>query len=314
MGIKLLDGDGLQYIFSKIKSALANKQDKLTLPLSVANGGTGNNSGTSSSATTTEDTTNTLYVVGVTSNATTTLKRDTSVTVKGNTITGNLVGSVTGNVSGSSGSTTGNAATATKLKDGRALKVSLASNDNSTAFDGSADVTNIGVSGTLKIVNGGTGATDLANVTVGAATKATKLSNTSKIGDTDKPVYFGSDGKPTAISSTVGGVKTPVYLSSGTITACSDTVGSATNPVYFSGGTVTACTYSLGATVNEGTSTKLAYYSGAKAISSYSSTVGSYQNPCYISNGVPTAALSITYGTLANRPASANRGDIYIVV
>lgn len=314
MGIKLLDGTGLQYVFSKIKSALANKQDKLTFPLTVAQGGTGNTSGVASYTTTSADTTHDLILVGVTSDATTTLKRDDSITVKGNTITGNLKGDVTGNVSGSSGSTTGNAATATKLRDGRALKVSLASNDNSTAFDGSADVTNIGVSGTLKIVNGGTGATDLANVTVGLATKATKLSNTSKIGDINRPVYFGSDGKPTAISSTVGGVKTPVYLSSGTITACSDTVGSATNPVYFSGGTVTACTYSLSATVNAGTSTKLAYYSGANAISSYGSTVGSYQNPCYISNGVPTAALSITYGTLANRPASANRGDIYIVV
>lgn len=43
-------------------------------------------SGTATSATTTADTSNTLYVVGVTSSATTTLKRDTSVTVKGGAV------------------------------------------------------------------------------------------------------------------------------------------------------------------------------------------------------------------------------------
>jgi len=43
-------------------------------------------SGTATKATTTADTSNTLYVVGVTSSATTTLKRDTSVTVKGGAV------------------------------------------------------------------------------------------------------------------------------------------------------------------------------------------------------------------------------------
>lgn len=43
-------------------------------------------SGTATKATTTADTSNTLYVVGVTSSATTTLKRNTSVTVKGGAV------------------------------------------------------------------------------------------------------------------------------------------------------------------------------------------------------------------------------------
>lgn len=52
-----------------------------------------------------------------------------------------------------------NAATATKLKTARNLKVNLASTANDQ-FDGSGDATAIGVSGTLPIDNGGTGRTD----------------------------------------------------------------------------------------------------------------------------------------------------------
>ena len=52
-----------------------------------------------------------------------------------------------------------NAATATKLKTARNLKVNLASTANAQ-FDGSGDATAIGVSGTLPIANGGTGRTD----------------------------------------------------------------------------------------------------------------------------------------------------------
>jgi len=53
----------------------------------------------------------------------------------------------------------------------------------------------------------------------GTATKATKLTNTSKIGDTNKPVYFTANGTPEAINITAGNATTPVYFSSGTITA-----------------------------------------------------------------------------------------------
>ena len=50
---------------------------------------------------------------------------------------------------------TGSAAT---LTTGRTLKVNLASNSASTAFNGSANISDIGVSGTLSVANGGTGA------------------------------------------------------------------------------------------------------------------------------------------------------------
>ena len=68
--------------------------------------------------------------------------------------------SITGNVSGSSGSCTGNSATATRLATARNLKVNLAST-NAQSFNGSANADSIGVSGILSAGNGGTGKTSL---------------------------------------------------------------------------------------------------------------------------------------------------------
>lgn len=56
----------------------------------------------------------------------------------------------------------GNAGSATKLQTGRTLKVDLASTNASTAFNGTENISDIGVSGTLPIANGGTGATTAA--------------------------------------------------------------------------------------------------------------------------------------------------------
>ena len=55
--------------------------------------------------------------------------------------------------------TTGSAAI---LTTGRTFKVALGSTDVSTAFNGSADITDVGVNGTLGVGNGGTGTTDSA--------------------------------------------------------------------------------------------------------------------------------------------------------
>ena len=45
----------------------------------------------------------------------------------------------------------------------------------------------------------------------GAATSAEKLTNTSKIGDTNKPVYFTANGVPAAISYTIGSMASKTY-------------------------------------------------------------------------------------------------------
>ena len=123
--------------------------------------------------------------------------------LKATKFTGPLTGNVTGNCSGSSGSCTGNAATATT-----ATKLG-------TATVGSA--------------------TKPIYLDAGKAT-----ATTSTVGGTSKPMYLNA-GVMTAISDTVGGVAKPVYLNAGTITACSQTVGSSTGPVYMNAGTITAC-------------------------------------------------------------------------
>lgn len=70
-----------------------------------------------------------------------------------------------------------NVASATKLATGRTLKVNLGSTSASIAFDGTANVSNIGVSGTLPIANGGTGATTAEAVltNLGISATATEL-------------------------------------------------------------------------------------------------------------------------------------------
>ena len=88
-------------------------------------------------------------------------------------ITANLTGNVTGNVSGTSGSTTGNAATATALATAR--------NIGGVSFDGTGNIdlpgvntagsqntsgTAAGLSATLTVASGGTGATSFADKSV----------------------------------------------------------------------------------------------------------------------------------------------------
>ena len=75
----------------------------------------------------------------------------------------------------------GNAATATKLKDARTITVNLGSTTGAS-FNGTANITP-GVSGTLPVANGGTGATSLANVNVGSATKLQTARNINVTGD-----------------------------------------------------------------------------------------------------------------------------------
>ena len=65
------------------------------------------------------------------------------------------------------GALSGNATTATSataLATGRTLKVDLTSTSVSTAFDGSASLTDIGVNGTLPVGNGGTGLTSITTL------------------------------------------------------------------------------------------------------------------------------------------------------
>lgn len=87
--------------------------------------------------------------------------------------------------------------------------------------------------------------------------------------------------------------------------------GSTTQGVYLSGtNTFATMTYSLKSTVNGGTASKLAYYSGANAISAYSSTVGSSHWPTYMNAGVPTKCSSKYHGTCSFKTGSS--GYLYV--
>lgn len=76
-------------------------------------------------------------------------------------------------------SVTGNAATATKLQTARNIQTNLAST-TAASFNGTANITP-GVTGILPVANGGTGQSNLSNVTVG---KATADANGNNISDT----------------------------------------------------------------------------------------------------------------------------------
>ena len=82
---------------------------------------------------------------------------------------------------------TANAVSAAKLNTARALQVTLNSN-NSSLFNGTEDVKNIGVQGILNEVNGGTGKSTLSEVTVGAANKATSDGSGNIITSTYAPI------------------------------------------------------------------------------------------------------------------------------
>jgi hypothetical protein len=93
---------------------------------------------------------------------------------------------ITGSVTGSSGSTTGNAATATALQTSR--------NINGTAFNGTADITVTAAAGTL------TGATLASGVTASSLTSVGTLTSLAVSGSLTTPVTITSSGASTSVA------------------------------------------------------------------------------------------------------------------
>ena len=129
-----------------------------------------------------------------------------STDVLSGTFSGNITGNVTGNVSGTSGSTTGNAATATALETARTI--------GGVSFDGTANIdlpgvntagnqntsgTAAGLSATLAVGSGGTGATSLTanGILVGNGSSAISAVDMSTKGHL---IAGDGSGNPSALS------------------------------------------------------------------------------------------------------------------
>lgn len=290
MALKFLDVEGLQTLITNIKTALGQKQSKLTSasPLSVAVGGTGKSS-ISQGKVLVGGVNNTYNEVTVdTTGANTIVKRDSS-----------------GNISGPfSGEITGNAATATKLATARSI--------NGTNFDGSANITTTkwGTSREVTISSSdGTGKGSSVNVD-GSGKVELKLPSTIKASITGN-VTGNLTGNVTG--NITGDVTGNVTGNAGTATTAtklgSSTVGSASQPIYLSSGTATAgSTYAGGTAVTLNGTSK-----AASTASFYAPTGGGTAGQYLRSNGTgaPTWRASV-YIRTSGYPDNPVVGDICI--
>jgi len=139
-------------------------------------------------------------------------------------ITANVVGNVTGNVSGTSGSTTGNAATATALATAR--------NIGGVSFDGTGNIdlpgvnsagnqntsgTAAGLSATLAVASGGTGATSMTDKAVVITQDSGTDTLSSVAMDANGELLIGGTSGP-AVGTLTGGTNLGVANSDGGIT------------------------------------------------------------------------------------------------
>ena len=157
------------------------------------------------------------------------------------TFVGNITGNVTGNCSGSSGSCTGNAATATTAT--KATQDSAGQQIDTTYIKGLA------VSGRTITYTKGDGTT--GTITTQDTNTDTKVTQTVTTTNAEYPVLFSADANKTATSTTTAGFSSNIKInpSTNTITAttfkgnCSGSSGSCT------GNAVTATQFSANATV-----------------------------------------------------------------
>lgn len=212
MGKRFLDSTGLSTVFGLIKTALAGKQDTISV-LPVNKGGTGRTALTGNTSLRND------LGLGTGNGALAVANGGTGCTTLNS---GDLL------VGAGTGSITTIAKTATNV--GGAVVVRDANGD----FQGRNITANGAFSGSLS----------------GNASTATALNISAKVGDTNKPVYFKADGTPAACTSlalnTSGKADT-----AGTADKLVTSTGDSTTPVYFSGGVPTNCSkYAGGTKVN----------------------------------------------------------------
>lgn len=145
-------------------------------------------------------------LVGNDTSAVTTIAKtsaNTANTVVQRDANGNFsAGTITATLSGKA-STAGIADEAAKLSNSHTFQVDLSSDSVSSGFDGTQDISDIGVTGTLPVGNGGTGATSFtANSLIQGNGTSALSAITSTIGSNVKPIYLNS-GVPTALATEV---------------------------------------------------------------------------------------------------------------
>lgn len=211
---------------------------------------------------------------------------------------GNIIGYIFGNGAGNKtgvtveaetfkGALSGNASTATQLKNSRNLKVSLSSTA-AQAFNGTADATSIGVAGTLGTANGGTGNTSYTAGRLVYMNSATKMAssvvaisgNTVSMTSTGtgavKFLVENANGKVSLLTQTNRGlyddstsawiiyIKDADTTNTPLIPAWGDK-GSTTRPVYFSGGKPVACGALVNLNGTDQTGVKASFYAPTEA-------------------------------------------------
>lgn len=145
---------------------------------------------------------------------------------------------------------------ADSLKTGHTFKVNLASENASTAFNGTADITDIGVSGALPVKHGGTGfttATYKNAVVIGNSSTVTNQLQTIR---TASGAFYatGQDGKPSFGTLPVAQGGTGA-TSIANIQAGKDSAGNTITSTYLklSGGNMTGHIYLTGSQANSST-------------------------------------------------------------
>jgi len=149
-------------------------------------------------------------------------------------ITVNVTGNVTGNVSGSSGSTTGNAATATALETARTI--------GGVSFDGTGNIdlpgvnsagnqntsgTAAGLSATLAVASGGTGATTMTDKAVVITQDSGTDTLSSVAMDANGELLIGGTSGP-AVATLTAGTGVTITNGDGTIQISAPDVGDVT--------------------------------------------------------------------------------------
>lgn len=191
-------------------------------------------------------------------------------------------------------SITGNALSASYLKDLTTFKVQLGTNKESSGFNGlQGQIHDIGVAGILGYSNGGTGSFEapiLGGIIYGGSTSYKSLA----VGIINQILVSNGQNGPKWSNMTIGGSKQPVYLDNGIITAC-DSIDSDTLTV--SQATSSTKYYLTGV---DSIGTKKAFYAATPYASATGNTTGVYFE----------GSTGVLYGAAWNDYAEYRQSDV----